>query len=181
MRLSNQETELLKQLAVATVEKPRSTIKELAEAVGISKATLHRFCGTRENLEVMLAERVTRALNTIIDAAEKDYDDYKIGLGELIIAHYEEKEFLLYHFNMQSCMDEEYWMPYSKAVDSFFLNGQKQGAFRLDFGVVFLSEMFTTGICGLIESERRGRIGKSGMSKAFEDFFLRGTLNTEKQ
>ena len=40
MNTTTNEEQLLKHLAVAIVEKPRSTIKELAESVEISKATL---------------------------------------------------------------------------------------------------------------------------------------------
>ena len=62
MNTTTNEEQLLKHLAVAIVEKPRSTIKELAESVEISKATLHRFCGTRENLQQILTEKSSETL-----------------------------------------------------------------------------------------------------------------------
>lgn len=48
---------LLKALADAIVVHPLATLKELAEAAGVSKATLHRFCGTRDNLVNMRATK----------------------------------------------------------------------------------------------------------------------------
>lgn len=174
MATSKAENDLLKLLAVAIANNPRSTTKELAEASGISKATLHRFCGTRENLETMLVARANNALNEIILTAEKDFPDYKIGLKELISKHYKEHELLRLVFTMQSCSDEQQWIPYTKAIDSFFLKGQKQGAFRIDFSVGFLSEIFVSSLCGLIDAEHRGRVAKVGMADAFEDFFLCG-------
>lgn len=46
MTLISHDERLIKALAVAIVDRPRATLKELAEAAGVSKATLHRFCGT---------------------------------------------------------------------------------------------------------------------------------------
>ena len=45
MTLISHDERLIKALAVAIVDRPRATLKELAEAAGVSKATLHRFCG----------------------------------------------------------------------------------------------------------------------------------------
>lgn len=173
MGLGNNEVELLKKLAVAAVENPRSTIKELAEAVGISKATLHRVCGTRENLEKMLAEKAGGALKNIIMTAERDFDDYKDGMSQLIRAHLDNKELLRMMCSPQSCVEDD-WSPYMKAIDTFFLKAQKQGAFRIDFSVQVLSELFVSSICGMIDAQRRGRVASSGLPETFEDFFLHG-------
>lgn len=54
---------LLKALAHAIVVHPRATLKELAETAGVSKATLHRFCGTRDNLVTMLENHGEQVLN----------------------------------------------------------------------------------------------------------------------
>ena len=178
MATTYNEDELLKRLAVAMAENPRSTIKELAEASGVSNATLNRFCGTRNNLENMIAQKAGKAMARIIETAVKDFDDYKAGLKALIDVHYKEHELLRVAFTLQSNEDEEQWLPYSKSIDAFFLKGQKQGAFRIDFSVGFLSEIFISSICGLIDAERRGRVAKIGIAESFEDFFLRGT---EKQ
>jgi TetR/AcrR family transcriptional regulator, mexCD-oprJ operon repressor len=171
------EDHLLKLLAIAIVENPRSTIKELAETVGISKATLHRFCGTRKNLEQILLEKADTSLKSIIEISESNFNDYRVGVKKLINAHYENKEFLRFSCTLQPSIDEIYWIPYLKAIDSFFLNGQKDGAFKIDFNVTVLSEIFITIICGMIDSERRGRIAPNGIIDTFENFFLHGALN----
>ncbi|MET0017803.1 winged helix-turn-helix transcriptional regulator [Oscillibacter sp.] len=170
------EDKLLKLLAVAVVENPRSTIKELAESVGISKATLHRFCGTRENLGIMLAQKAEEALNNIISTAEKDFDDYKDGMSQLIRAHLDNQELLRMTCSPQSSIEDD-WSPYLKAIDTFFLKAQKQGAFRIDFSAQVLSELFVSSICGMIDAQRRSRVASSGLPETFEDFFLHGVLN----
>lgn len=174
MNVETHESQLLKNLAIAITKNPRGTTKDLAEAVGISKATLHRFCGTRENLEQMLVEEFRKSLDYIIEIAEKDFSDYKEGLRELIKVHYESKEFLVFTCGIQSSIENEYWLPYLKAIDVFFLKGQKKGAFRIELGVSVLSELFISILCGLIDAESRGRIASQGVEEIFESFFISG-------
>lgn len=176
MNPETHESLLLRRLAVAMTENPRSTIKELAEAVGISKATLHRFCGTRENLELMLIEASRKSLDHIIDVAEKDFDNYQAGLRELIQAHYQNREYHVFSSSNQACMTDDYWFAYLKAIDAFFLKGQKKGTFRLELGVSFLSESFISILCGIIDAERRGRIASMGAEAMIENLFLTGAL-----
>lgn len=166
--------DLLKKIAVAIVENPRSTIKELAEASGISNATLHRFCGTRENLEKILLQRAEETITFILSTVEKEYDDYIFGLKELVKAHCKEHEFLQVLFALQSSCSKDKYLPYFKAMDNFFLKGQKQGAFRIDVNVSFLTTIFYSSIYGIINAERQGRIAKIGMEDSFVDFFLSG-------
>ena len=133
MNFTNNDDQLLRKLAVAITENPRGTSKELAEAVGISKATLHRFCGTRENLDKMLTEKSYYALKEIIETAEAEFDDYKEGIRKLIDVHFKNNEFLRYVVMIPSLMEQENWQPYLNAIDSFFLRGQKNGVFKIDF------------------------------------------------
>lgn len=51
MDLTAADEKLLKALAIAIVDHPRATFKEIAQAAGVSKATLNRFCGTRDQGE----------------------------------------------------------------------------------------------------------------------------------
>ncbi len=70
MQPTPHDERLLKALAHAIVVHPRATLKELAETAGISKATLHRFCGTRDNLVDMLEKHGERVLNQVIEEAD---------------------------------------------------------------------------------------------------------------
>lgn len=173
------DDKLLKQLAVAVVDHPRSTLKELAEAVGISKATLHRFCGTRENLEVLLMQKSIESMQDIIKMAAMEYDDYVSGIRSLIHAFYTSKEFLRYGNTYQNCVTIEHCNDYARAVDSFFLRGQKQGVFRIDISVPALTDLFFSVIYGGIDSERRGRVASSYILETIEDFFLHGAKTEE--
>ncbi|MEG0134187.1 MAG: hypothetical protein RR844_01470 [Clostridium sp.] len=80
----SEDNKLLKNLSVAIVDNPRGTTKELAESVGISKATLHRTYGTRDNLETILMKKASEAVENIISITEMDFEDYKEGVKILL-------------------------------------------------------------------------------------------------
>lgn len=171
------ESQMLKLLAISIVDSPRSTIKELGESVGISKATLHRFCGTRENLDKMLKEKANEALSDLQNIAQKDFDNYLEGLTILTKAHNENKEYLRYICNMKNDEDESLCRPYFDAMDSFFLRGQKAGVFKIEFGASVLTEIYIMVLCGIIDTERRGRVAPKGMLEILENLFLHGVLD----
>lgn len=173
------DNELLKKIATAMVENPRYTLKELAEASGISKATLHRLCGTRENLENILAEKGEETLAFIIETAEKEYNNYSLGLEELVKSHYKEHEFLQILFSVHTSCSQERYIPYLTAMDNFFLRGQKQGEFRIDISASFLTSVFTSTIYGLVNAEHSGRIAKSNLEVSFKNFLLDGIRNKD--
>lgn len=172
------ESQITKLLAVAIVEKPRGTLKDLAEASGISKATLHRLYGTRENLEKSLADQVQVAMEQIVALASMKFVDYRSAIEQLVGAHYEKKELLRVVSILPRFMEPAYWEPYTKALDSFFLSGQQEGTFRVDLGAQTLTELFMATICGVIDAERRGRVASSVLCESARMFFLNGALRT---
>lgn len=177
MNSTSDDNKLLKNLSVAIVDNPRGTTKELAEAIGISKATLHRIYGTRENMENILMEKASNAVKSIISITEIDFVDYKEGIKILLKAHYENKEFLTFVCGYQLGVEDEYWNDYFKALDSFFLKGQKSGVFKIDFSVPALTEIFVASFSGMMEAERKGRVGSSYMLDNLENLLLYGLIN----
>lgn len=124
---------LLKALADAIVVHPRATLKELAEAAGVSKATLHRFCGTRDNLVNMLESYGDQVLTQVIGNADLHGSDPTAALHRLIVEHLKHREmmiFLLFQYRPDSFDDSETnrpWRAYADALDAFFLRGQQAG------------------------------------------------------
>lgn len=177
MNSTNEDIELLKKLAVTIVYNPRSTTKELAESVGISKATLHRIYGTRDNLENVLMEKATGSVKSIIAVTEIEFEDYKEGIKTLLKVHYENKEFLTFVCGYQLGTEDEYWSDYFKALDNFFLKGQKAGVFKIDVSVPALTEIFVASFSGMIEAERKGRVASNSILNDLENVLLYGLLN----
>jgi len=177
------DEKLLKALAIALVDHPRGTFKEIAEAAGISKATLNRFCGTREKLIEMLMEHGSVIMNQLIENAGLSERPIQEALQRLISDHLLHREllaFLAFQWRPDS-LDEvaggSRWMPYSAALDAFFLRGQKEGVFRIDIGAPELTEMFIAVVFGMVDAERRGRVARAVMASIIEQFFMKGAAN----
>jgi TetR/AcrR family transcriptional repressor of mexCD-oprJ operon len=155
---------------------PRATTQELAAAAGISRATFNRFCGTREKLVEMILEQAGQSFQAIIDLAGKEVTDYPAAVSDLIAAHFEHQEYLVFLCQAQNILENKYWDSYLEALDGFFLSGQKVGAFQLDYSNQMLTELFLSMICGMIDARHRGRVAASGMEHKMLAFFLNGIL-----
>ncbi len=171
---------LLKALAMAIVGRPRATLKELAESAGVSKATLHRFCGTRDNLVNMLEKHGETVLNQIIADANLEQAEPLAALRRLIGEHLTHREllvFLMFQYSPEFLAPESggaRWQSYIQALDAFFLRGQQQGVFRIDISAAVFTELFTTMVYGMIDAERRGRAASSNSASVLERMFLHG-------
>lgn len=177
--MSNDE-KLLKALAVALVDRPRATLKELAEAAGVSKATLHRFCSTRDALVERLMSHGQAVLSQVIEDADLQQAPVLQALRSLIDDHLRHREllvFLMFQYRPDSLdMDKDgaRWMPYTEALDGFFLRGQQAGMFRIEISAELLTELFISLIYGVVDAERRGRAASARSAATIEQFFLQG-------
>ncbi|UNV98871.1 TetR/AcrR family transcriptional regulator [Comamonas sp. 7D-2evo2] len=89
-------TAILPPLALALVNHPRATLQELAKAIGISKATLYRFCPTRDLLIKRLLEQSLRTLDDALDEARIEEGPVLEALKRLNAKHLEHREFTLF-------------------------------------------------------------------------------------
>lgn len=180
MHLSASDERLLKALAAAIVIHPRATLKELAETAGVSKATLHRFCGTRDNLVSLLEGYGEQVLRQVIADADLTKSEPIVALRLLISEHLKHREmmvFLLFQYRPDTFDDSEAnqgWRAYAEALDDFFLRGQQAGVFRIDISAAVFTEMFLSLVYGIVDAERRGRAASSTSALTLENLFLNG-------
>ena len=180
MNKYTQNDRLLKALAIAFVDQPRATLRELAQAAGISKATLHRLCGTRDNLRKMLVEHGLLALKQVIHDADLEHAEPATALRKLIQGHLTNREllvFIMFQYRPDSLdpsVGEGDWQPYIDALDAFFLRGQRIGVFRIDISAPVLTELFDAVVYGIVDAERRGRAASASSAVVFEQIFLHG-------
>ena len=174
---------LLKTLTVAVVSRPRATMKELAQLAGVSKATLHRYCGTRENLGQRLEEYAGGTLNLIIQSAGLQHLEPLDALRRLIREHLGHRELLAFLMAQYrpDFLDFERgdtrWKFYLEALDGFFLRGQQKGFFRIDITAAIFTELFITLVYGLVDAEQRGRAANADSARTLEQMFLHGALS----
>ena len=174
---------LLKTLTVAVVNRPRATMKELAQLAGVSKATLHRYCGTRENLGQQLEEYAEGTLNLIIRSAGLQHLEPLDALRRLIrkhLAHRELLAFLMAQYRpdfLDFERGDTRWQFYLEALDGFFRRGQQKGLFRIDITAAIFTELFITLVYGLVDAEQRGRAANADSARTLEQMFLHGALS----
>jgi TetR/AcrR family transcriptional repressor of mexCD-oprJ operon len=174
MSINTHDEQLLKKLASAISDNPRANTQTLAECVGISRATFNRFCGSREHLMEMISRHAEISLEKIIELANENVKDYSETFSKLIDAHFSNQEYLVFSCGTQCSLTNSYWEKYLGALDSFFLNGQKAGFFRLDLPHQMITELFLSMICGMIDAQHRGRVAISGIENSMKVFFLNG-------
>ncbi|MBV2233940.1 MAG: TetR/AcrR family transcriptional regulator [Sterolibacterium sp.] len=175
--VGEEENRLLAALAQAMVERPRATLQELAHAVGVSKATLYRFCRTREQLVERLLNHSVARVTAAMDAARLDQGTPLEALHRLIVHMLEQRKcgaFLMMHYWQDGATGMGSENGWEAQLDAFFLRGQQAGALRIDIATPALTELWSSIFSGLVEAERRGRIARTSLAGLFEQAFLQG-------
>lgn len=175
------DDKVLAALAMAMVKHPRSNLQELARATGISKATLYRFCGTRDLLVERLTQHAVEALSQSIRDAELDHSPPLEALKRLAVHTLENQElmlFLIYYFRPSTPAEKQAEAEWFTALDAFFLRGQQAGVFRIDVSAAAMAELWISMLIGLHDAERRGRVARLGLPVLLESMFLQGAART---
>lgn len=172
--------QILADLARALVDQPRANLHQLATAAGISKATLYRFCRTRDELVERLMAHGTQLTTAAIEGAELDRGAPLEALRRLTgrsLEHRELNVFLMHYWKPGgSCADPATHARWEAAVDQFFLRGQQEGVFRIDIPAAALTEIWVSMLLGLMEAERQGRVARVGLVALMEQVFLHGAM-----
>lgn len=176
----NEDERLLASLALALVDNPRATLQELAQAVGVSRATLYRFSRTREELIDRLMQHATGCLQRAMEDARLDEGPAREALTRFVSGQMEHREmaaFLVYHWQPETIQDERGRTScdaFLEALDAFILRGQREGVFRIDITAQAQTEALMALLTGMVDAERRGRVARVGMAATVEALFLKG-------
>lgn len=169
-------------LATALVQHPRGTYKDLAAAIGVSRATLYRFCSTREELILRVLRHATAKLNAALGEASLEAGPAEAAVKRLINSYLQHKElvgFISAYWSADVESDPDLataWAVHQTHIDEFFLRGQQSGDFRVSVSAEALNEALCWLIVGLVDAERRGRVARSKLSSTIESLFLPGAL-----
>lgn len=172
---------LLARLALALVDRPRATLQELAQSVGVSRATLYRFSRTREELIDRLMLHATGCMQRAMEEARLDEGPAQEALTRFITGQLEQREmaaFLVYHWQPENIQDERGRTScdaFLEVLDAFILRGQREGVFRIDIAAQTQTEALMSLLTGLVDSERRGRVARAGVAAMVESLFLKGS------
>lgn len=174
------DPKVMRALAAAIVDRPRATLQELAQAAGISKATLYRCSRTREQLIDDLRRHCADVMMRELQRHQVETLDPLQALQRVIEFHLEQLElssFIFYHWQQDVPAGEapvDLWKEHTRILDQVFLRGQQQGIFRVDVSAASLSDACGFLICGLADSARRGRSARFNLAQTIESLFLQG-------
>lgn len=175
------EDELLDKLALALVKHPKAPLSELAEAVGVGRTTLYRFCRTREGLVERLFQYGFRIVTEDMEDARMDSAPPLEALRRLIqnsFKHWEIMVFMTRYWKPeQTCPSPD--MDWDARMDALFLRGQQEGVFRIDIPAAALSEIWVALLIGLVDAEYRGRVARAGLTDLMERVFLQGAAPSD--
>lgn len=171
--IRQEDHDILKALALAMVQDPRASLQDLAKAIGISKATLYRFCRTREELIDRLLAYGIKTVGETIEAADLTTAPPLDALRRLTEGSFKNREvsaFLTHYWKPQNECPAEW----NEKMDALFLRGQQEGVFRIDIPAAALTEIWVALVVGLTDAEYRGRIARAGLTNLVEHVLLQG-------
>lgn len=169
-------------LAAALAQTPGATYQEIATAVGVSRATLYRFCSSREELVQRVLNHAIARIMKVLHDARLDEGSPIEALDRLLEGEYQHRElhvFMSAFWSREIELDPEVapaLQSYDKALDNFFLRGQREGVFRIDIPAAALNESLTWLLIGLMDAERRGRIARASVLATARALFLEGVM-----
>jgi len=169
---------LLRAAADFVSRRPTATQDEIAAAVGVSRATLHRHFAGREALLEALDQL---AIAELRDALEKSgwQDTSPVeGLRRLVEACEPVAGYVaLLHARTESAEGRQCragWHEINTAIEEFFLRGQRAGVFRPDVTAAWLTEAFYSLVCGAGWSIQVGRAASRDFTSMITELLMHG-------
>lgn len=167
-------------------EDPTASMAQIAEATGVSRATLHRHFASREELLAVLGrkaldswervqrraaieeatasadpERVTAALRDLLAGMVDDVQEYGFALTEHVMTKLP---------GLRERADE-----LEERELALYLAAQRAGVLRPDLPVRWISNTSYGLIIAVRESLRRGDVARRDIERLLVETFLRGT------
>ncbi|ORA50697.1 TetR family transcriptional regulator [Mycolicibacterium chubuense] len=176
-RLMSTRDDLLRAAADYLGRRPNATQDEIAAAVGVSRATLHRHFSGRVALMAALEELAIAEMGTVITAARLQEDSAAEALRRLVTTCEPVSAWLalLYSQSQEdptACL--EVWEEIDGAITELFLRGQRSGEFRPDLPAAWLTEAFYSLVTATDWSIRVGRVAARDFGRIITDLLLNG-------
>lgn len=169
---------LLRGAAAFLGRRPNATQDDIAAALGISRATLHRYFAGRaalvEALEQLAFSQVREALNkarwqdgSAAQALRRLVTACEPVSGYLTLLYTHSQDF-------ENSQLKQGWAEIDAEIKELFLRGQREGEFRPDLTAAWLTEAFYNLVAGAGWSIRTGRAAPRDFTTMITDLLLRG-------
>ena len=173
---------LLQSAANFLGRRPNATLDEIATAVGVSRATLHRHFAGKPALMAALDDLAIAEMRSAIDSARLQEDSAVDALRRLVSACRPVAPYLclLYSQSQELDADESMhgWAETDAAITSLFERGQRTGEFRPDLSAAWLTEALYSLVAGAGWVIQVGRVAERDFDHMITELMLNGARSS---
>jgi TetR/AcrR family transcriptional repressor of mexCD-oprJ operon len=158
--------------------RPNATQDEIAAAVGVSRATLHRYFAGKPALMEALDQLAIDEMRTALKAARLQEDSATEALRRLVAACEPASPYLalLYSQSQELDLDQSMhgWADIDAAIAELFRRGQRSGEFRPELTAAWLTEALYSLVAGAAWAIQAGRVAGRDFDHIITDLLLHG-------
>lgn len=169
---------LLRAAADYLGRRPNATQDEIAAAVGVSRATLHRHFAGKPALMQALDELAITVMRDALKDARLDEDSATAALRRLITECQRVAPYLALLYSQSQQLDPEKsmqgWADIDVAFNKLFERGQRAGEFRPDLTAAWLSEALYSLVAGAGWAIQVGRVASRDFDYMITELLLNG-------
>lgn len=173
---------LLRAAADFLGRRPNATQDEIASAVGVSRATLHRHFAGKPALMAALEELAIAEMAHALETARLDDDSAVAALQRLITACRPVSPYLALLYSQSQELDAETsetgWADIDADITALFQRGQRDGDFRPDLTAAWLTEALYSLVAGAAWAVQVGRVAGREFDHMITDLLLHGVLSS---
>lgn len=176
--MSATRDQLLRAAADFLGRRPNATQDEIATAVGVSRATLHRHFAGRPALMAALEDLAIAEMGKVLSAVRLHDGSSPEALRRLISACQPVSPYLALLYSQSQELDfdttQDAWQEIDSEITSVFLRGQRDGDFRPDLTAAWLTEAFYSLVGGTAWAIRAGRVAERDFDRLITQLLLHG-------
>lgn len=170
--------ELLRAAADFLGRRPNATQDEIASAVGVSRATLHRYFSGRGALMEALEALAVAEMRDVLGRVRLDEGSATEALCRLVTACEPVSPYMALLYSQSQELDVagtlDAWQDIDAEITSLFQRGQRDGDFRPDLTAAWLTEAFYSLVEGTAWAIRAGRVAARDFDRLITDLLLNG-------
>lgn len=177
--MSTDRVPFIRALAEALARQPGASMEQLAQAIGVSRATLHRHMSSRHDLVKAIGEYASDTCLRTFQSLQMDDGPPEQVLIRLIETLTPDAALYLFLRHNLSTLDQldalkQDWDEHRQTLVKFFQRGQEDGVFRVDLPAQWLVDALGALLSSAAESVHEGRLARTQVNAVIATLMLEG-------